>query len=241
MIVFGKHGFRPLGVTFDGSNDYTSRNADHTGAADGKNGLISLWFKLNGGDGTLMVIYGNDGNDQEVRRNADNTISIVAASTGIGDDLLMVSNSTYTDDDSWHHLLCAYNVATGTKQLYIDGADDLAAGSTSSNDNLDYTHANHLIGARSGGGNKFNGDLSEVYINLAATMDISTAANRELFIRANRPSNMGSDGSIPTGTAPICYFSARHGDAAAAFATNRGTGEGYTETGALVLSDDPAL
>jgi hypothetical protein len=126
--------------------------------------------------------------------------------------------------------------------MYIDDADDEKAGTLQTDAVIDYTRANHTIGAETGGASKLNASIAEVYINYAEYIDITIEANRRKFIGANgKPVSLGDDGSIPTGTSPIVYFSVKQGDAATVFATNKGTGGNYTITGALTIATtDPS-
>jgi hypothetical protein len=67
------------------------------------------------------------------------------------------------------------------------------------------------------------GCCAHIYFNQAETLDFTVVANRRLFVTAPptyKYVSLGSDGSTPTGTAPIYYFRG----AGESFKTNRGTG-----------------
>jgi hypothetical protein len=87
-----------------------------------------------------------------------------------------------------------------------------------------------------------NGCLAEFWLAPGTYLDLTTAANIALFRGADgKPVDLGADGSLPTGSAPLIYLSCRPGDAASAFATNRGTGGDFTITGSLdVASTNPS-
>lgn len=68
-------------------------------------------------------------------------------------------------------------------------------------------------------------------------IDFSVEANRRKFISAGgKPVDLGATGATPTGNQPIIYLSARAGDSAADFLTNRGTGGDFTASGTLALA-----
>jgi hypothetical protein len=47
---------------FDGTNDYMSRGAALTGLSSGKSGIVSLWFRIDGGDGINLAFLTGDAN-----------------------------------------------------------------------------------------------------------------------------------------------------------------------------------
>jgi hypothetical protein len=127
--------------------------------------------------------------------------------------------------------------AANRRQIYIDDAvPSLTVNNTGANAAIGYATSltNVIVGAQSAAGaSKLDGDLSEVYINHAASLDLSIEANRRKFISATlKPVNLGATGSLPTGTAPIMFFSG----ATASWETNKGSGGGFTENGALTTA-----
>ncbi len=44
---------------FDGAADSLRRGSDLTGSADGKQGTVSFWYRVDGGDGTLRRLIAN--------------------------------------------------------------------------------------------------------------------------------------------------------------------------------------
>ena len=229
--------FQVSAVVFDGTNDYMERGAALTGAADGKKGILSFWFKMNGGDAAAQRFLSDNLGYTIAWRQADNTLRIACADGAGNPDNLLRSTGTYTADATWHHVLTSWDGAITTNFLYVDDSDDRAGGSSSVNDTYDYTVADHSIGADVGGGNKLNADIAEFYLNLSEYLDISQESNRRLFIDpSGRPVDLGLTGTEPTGNQPIAYFSVRPGDAATVFATNKGSGGNFSITGALAIS-----
>ena len=88
----------------------------------------------------------------------------------------------------------------------------------------------------SSGSNKFNGDLADFWLDPGTYIDLSDPANRRKFRDASgNPVYLGADGSKPTGTAPDIFLSGNTED----WHTNKGTGGGFTENGALTDSAMP--
>jgi hypothetical protein len=91
-----------------------------------------------------------------------------------------------------------------------------------------------FIGSNNGA-DKFNGDVADLWWAPGVYLDLTVTANRRKFISADRrPVPLGANGQTPTGSAPLIFLS---GDLAA-WHTNKGTGGGLTQTGAL--SETPA-
>jgi len=236
------HAFYRQGITFDG--DYFGRGDDLDGNSDAKSAIGSFWIMFNGSDGTQQEIYATDAASagNYIRKSATNKIVVVFKDGGGNNDLVIQSNTAYTADSTWHHVLWAFDVATGTTQMYIDGSDDEAAGSTAVNDTLDFATASHVIGGETDGSDLVDADIAEFWMDFGETLDISSATNRAKFRDANgRPVNLGDDGSFPLGSQPIVYFSSLPGAAAANFAINLGSGGNpvagsWNLTGALAVS-----
>ena len=114
------------------------------------------------------------------------------------------------------------------------------ATTTFTNDTIDYTRGNWEVGSDSGGAQKANADFADLWFD-ASYLDITAAANRRKFIDGSgRPVNLGVDGSVPTGAAPLLYCSLLTNSVAGDFATNRGTGGNMTVTGTLELATGAA-
>jgi hypothetical protein len=227
-------------VTFDGTNDYMLRGGDFTGMADGEKGIFSCWVKLNGGNGSNLVLCSIPGPFFDVRRNSSNQFIISGQSTTPASVLNFLTSSTYTSSSTWLHVLASWDLSLTTGKIYISNSDDTSGTHTFVNDNIDYTGTDHSVGATTGGGSKLNADIADLYLNLSAYLDLSNSANRAKFINQTtlKPVNLGADGSLPTGTAPISFQRCAPGAAASTFATNLGTGGNFTITGALTAASN---
>lgn len=218
---------------FDGTNDYMTRGADFTGNADSKSGILSFWLRLDGGNGSAMFLLQNTGSWVRFQRNASNVFLLEgfnAAGSGI---LTLTSATAYTAAAAWLHIIMAWNLAAAAGQMIVNGASDLAGGATLTNDTIDYTRADWAVGASTAGASKFNGAMAEVYFAPGQYLDMSEAANVQKFrTSAGKPVDLGTDGSTPTGVAPILYLKSAY----TAFNTNSGTGGNLSVTGTLTAS-----
>src|SRR3990167_2984085 len=88
---------------FDGTNDWVSRGAGLTGAADSKTGIFSAWVRIDGGDGALRYIIGTEGAPTfDVLVQTDNKLYLRGANTGnINDRLAINSTTAYTAGATW--------------------------------------------------------------------------------------------------------------------------------------------
>lgn len=222
---------------FDGTNDYMLRGAGLTGAADSDTGILSAWFRIDGGDGATVRIL----------TNADNTVIISKANTdvfrisvsGTNVSLTFETVATYLAGAAWRHVLASWstNFGAGSKlsHLYInDVSDKTVTADTGTGGNVDYTSTDWGICASTGGATPFNGCVAEFYFAPGQFLDFSTEANRRKFISATgKPVDLDVDGSTPTGVAPLVYQRVADGAAVATFATNLGTGGNFSITGTL--------
>ena len=218
-------------VDYDGTNDTLLRGSDLTGNADSKVGTFSAWVRLDGSNASQLRITATVGNTFIVRRLSDNTFGIQLENPAGTPILTLVSSTTYTSGATWLHITSAWDLSVPVAHLFISDADDEAGGSTETDDTIDYTASDWAIGSNGGGGGqRWDGCMSEVYINTAEFLDISVEANRRKFIDASgKAVSLGSDGSLPTGTAPIVYL---NGDSTN-FEINQGDGGDFSVTGAL--------
>lgn len=137
---------------------------------------------------------------------------------------------------AWHHVLatakCDLGAGLKIVKLYVDRVDV-----TTNIDDAGSAFNPETNGrAFSFGGVPGEGivaDFADVWIapgvSLLTGSDIALATLNKFIDTNNKPVYLGSDGSLPTGTAPALFFSGN----AAQFATNRGTGGAASTTGTL--------
>ena len=225
---------------FDGTNDWMTRGAGLTGAADSKSGILSFWTTIALGNGvaghfldgsttvggsTLRVSVGRDTANKFFWniRNAAGTQILVAGST-----------TAYTTSGTWLNVLSSWDLAQPNQfHLYVNDSSD-ATITTFTDDTIDYTLADWGICTVPIGATLWDGLVAEVYFAPGQYLDFSVEANRRKFISASgKPVALGTTGSSPTGTAPLIYQHLYNGEAVATFATNRGTGGDFSITGTL--------
>ena len=217
-------------VDFDGSNDNLLRGSDLTGNADGKQGTYSVWIRLDGGNGVLQHSSNNTGGKLRLKRIASDIWEINLKNSGGSFIMTLKTATTYTSSATWLHLLLAWDLSVPEAHFFVKDANDEVGGSSENDDTIDYTVADYSVGSTTSEGGRLNGCMAELYINTAEFIDITVQANRRKFIDASgKPVSLGSDGSLPTGTAPVVYL---NGDSTN-FETNQGTGGNFTVTGAL--------
>lgn len=217
------------GVNFDGTNDYLERGADLTGNADSKLYSGSLWFKRGNTGLNSQVLAGNS-RRHEIFFHSGNTFRVAVKQPGSGTTFEVRSATTFTSTAVWYHVMWSIDLTdSGKRHFYVDGVDDSPSWNTYDNNLMEFTEPDHAFGARVGGSTKINACFADPWFAFGQYIDLSVAANRLKFYNAGSPVDLGSDGSTPTGTAAIIFFSG----VTAGWETNDGSGGGFTENGAL--------
>lgn len=211
-------------VDFNGTNQSLTR-AGLSGAVNGKLGIVSFWFRFDGGDGADQEVLELGGGFVEVGKRTSNVMKVIlynALGINIG---IMNSTTTYTAGATWHNMMASWDMGNTTGHLYIDGVNVLdTATDLFTNDDIDYTHATCSVGALSGAA-FYNGCLADLYFNTTQYLDLSVATNRARFRTTNgKPADLGPQGAQPTGTRPILYLRGP----AASINTNLGSGGDFT-------------
>ena len=191
-----------------------------------KNAIISFWIRRNGGAGSKQTILNNLNGLLETYIGTDNKIHLEA--TGGGSKRCDINTTaTILVDGSWHHVMMSFN---GTSQhVYVDGVSSKTS-TTNVDATIDWTMDNWYMGASQTPSNYLNADVADLIFD-NTYLDLSQSSNRALFINTDGdPVDPGSDGStaIVAGS-PLIVFN----KALASWHTNAGTGEGFTEVGAL--------
>lgn len=218
--------YEPQGIDFDGTNDYLTRGADLTGNADSKNVTGSFWARFPGAFGGY--IYSSTNFRFRIREQSTGIVRIIGRDTG-GTVVLEIENTVSVGGANWQHFMFSSN---GTSShLYVNNVDDKTE-TTLTDTAIDFTQAEHSVGAHVDASDKFPGEIADLWLDIGNYLDLSVASNREkLYVNGKQP-DFGSDGSGPTGVAPLVYF---RGDVAS-WHTNKGTGGGFTENGELTAA-----
>jgi hypothetical protein len=233
-VVIGGGGYRA--VNFDGTNDHMARTSALTGASANDTGTCSFWIKTAGTGGNQTIFY--------MLKDGVSTISIRVATTVMYLQFARTNTSPFplgdiissgdVADSTWHHVVSSWDISAATTswRTYVDDVHD-GSGFRDRTGDISWDGPDIYVGKDTTGSvNRFNGDIAEFWLD-STYMDLSNSANRRKFISAGgAPVNLGSDGSVPTGSAPLIYLKGP----AARFPTNL-TGKGdFTVTGALTNS-----
>lgn len=235
--LFSQQGYIPVAVDFDGSADDLERVA-LVGAADSKTGIISAWFRADGGNGTSLGIFGNNGSSVYLRRSGGNKMKFVLHEVGQSVILDTTTVNNYMAGEGWQHYLASWDLEGGDTDnihLYVNDVDDQDGTTTVVDDTIDYTRTiwNYGSGAA---GFLFDGGLAEFYFAPGEFLDFSIEVNRRLFITADlKPVDLGPSGYKPTGTAPIVYMRTPFNNAG----LNSGTGGDFVINGAPTSTPGP--
>lgn len=209
-----------LASRFDGSNDRITLTTANSGIANGPEFTGSFWFRFPTASVFRFAFSAAGiGTSFDVSVQADgrgllrlqNTASAFIFQTFFGN-----TGANRMDDGDWHHIAFSANTGTGARDLVVDGAvvtNDGSAGST----DIDLATGTYSFPPAT----SVDVDLSEIWMG---TEYIDLAAANP-FISGGLPTNLGSDGSTPTGTQPEIYSKAADG-------VNAGSGADFTVTGA---------
>lgn len=233
-LLGGGGRYNARGVLFDGSNDYLTRGAAFTGAADTTGITFSAWLKMSSNGGANQEIFENGGVLIELV-DSSSKVRFIASNTS-GTEILNIQSNAITLG-SWFHIAASFNASAGTAQIYLNDASAINTTTTLTTGTIDLTPTSPYpsFGAAANGANKLKADVVDPYF-VTSALDLSNSSNRRKFISATgKPVDLGDTGEIPTGSSPIFYLSRRN-STASSFATNKGTGGGMTLVGALTNS-----
>ena len=224
----GKPLYIPNAVNFDGTNDWLRQNAP--GLADTKQVTGSFWIKYSGNPSGDVVFEVDSG---KLAFLAVNGILRVLGRNNAPADVLDIRVAGTANDGKWHHILFSFDLTnTSNRHRYYD--DTVYAGSITTyvDDFMDLSGGNDiLVGVSTpGGAGKWPFEIADFWLDFGTYLDLSDVNIRRQFIDASGfPVNLGTDGSRPTGSPPDIFLSG----ATASWHTNKGTGGGFTENGAL--------
>lgn len=222
---------------FDGTD---SMNRVALGTSS-KTGIVSYWIKVDTITNDCYVLQGylNGVNQFDVivsdytATGAFQAFLTTRDTTGI---LVEVFSSTTFGVGAWHHVLIAWDTATATVEMYLDGLS-VKSSVTTANRVVGYSgFTNWWSGADRGGlgGSFVDGGVAELYFAPGQFLDITNSTNRDKFrSAAGKPVDLGATGSLPTGSAPLFYQHLSDGEAPANFATNRSGAGNFTISGTL--------
>jgi hypothetical protein len=216
-------------VKFNGTSNWLN-NAGLTSIANSKKGSLSCWIRLDSNADQYIFTIGSGPKFRMLLVSGQFQISALNSSNVV--ILGMHTTLTYSSGSTWYNILASWDLSTATTNLYINSVSDKTT-STATNDTINYadTAVNTFIG-RANAGSLFSGALAELWFDPTSTIDFTNASNRAKFISGGFPVNLGSDGSTPTGTAPIVYLKSM----ASVCGTNSGTGGNFTQNGTFAIA-----
>lgn len=243
MSGFGSGGgsapFVCQSVDWDGTNDYAHRNGGWTSGADTSSGIFSLWIRIDGnGSGNEHYIYATAGYTHMLKYNWQDKWHFQHRNADGSGQMDGTNSPVWGVSATWLHLYWSWdtNKSAGNKDFVfkINGAANTPynVGDSSSAFNVDHTTTDVDIASANASNDKWDGLWAEFYLDINAPYSEDETLFRD---GDGKPVNLGDDGSGPTGSQPVAYFSVREGDSASDFLTNRGYG------GNIVMEDSGSL
>lgn len=209
-----------------------------TGWADGTDGILSIWIRLNGGNGSLQTFLTPSGGRVELSRTSADKYQFILRNSGGTSLVNLTTDPTYTTASGKIHILSSWSlVATPLFHFLVDGVDISKTFSTSPTaGTIDYLRAVATgIGATNAGASQINASIGDLYFNAAEYLDLTNPANVAKFRDGSgNPVSLGTNGETPTGSQPAIYI----GNGMTASDINAGnirglTGTGWTATGTV--------
>jgi len=150
-----------VGAEFNGSGDRLTRTSDLTGNTDSKTFTFSAWvFHV---DSSTDSIYSINKTNDTFNIMTSSSAIFIGAKNASGTSILNATLGNYNQKyprDTWFHLLISIDMSNGSyRQVYInDKAVSSSTWNTYTNDFINFTDVNHVIG----GTNNFRGRLAGV-------------------------------------------------------------------------------
>lgn len=241
MLLGGRAPFLVDAADFDGTNDYATRGAGLTNAADSKLMTFVMWQKsdtVSSGRvylGCSTTLAG--ATDRfSVSLGVANKFYIIGKNSS-GTTVLDFNTTTSASTTVWQCLMCSVDLLDNTKRfLYLGDTNELNS-NTYVNTAMDFTVADWSVGAQADGSTKIDAGQAEMMLWTGVYIDFSVEANRRLFFSATgKPVDPNAaGGAIATLGAPDIYFHLNDGEAADNYVANNDGGDGgaFTVTGAL--------
>lgn len=229
--------FNPVGVVFDGANDYLTA-ASLTGQADSAQVTFSAWIKP---DSSNVGIYAQD-TAARFEIYWDSGFGLVISETN-GASTRLFSSALVLSTGVWQHLLISIDMSNASKRhVYIDDASVSMSWNTyNTSAVLNFTPAsgNHVVGDFNNYNFPFDGAMADFWMAPGEYLDLSVEANRRKFITAGGvPAFLGNKGELPTGAPPLIYLGGRYGKASN-WNVNRSRNGDFSLTGSLGTDATP--
>jgi len=202
-------GYAAGSTDFNGTFQLSSTSAI---ASDGGQFSLSMWFYVPTGY-SAGTLYHQDMDGQfgrypsiYVKLNHQREISFDINSYPGSGFFRDTSPTNSVNLDEWNHIFISYNSSGPAGNFYLNG-DAIGPFTALTSNTIPYStgHRDTNIGG-SNFYSDFGASISEVWID-NSYIDFSSQANREKFVSSdNLPVFLGDDGSEPTGSQPLIYF-----------------------------------
>ena len=225
-------------VTF-GSSTVLARGSAFTGAVDSDTFTMSFLMRP-ANDGTTRIILADGGTHTLLNLTPGNQLHLyIEDAHGASVGVEITTTDTFLAGNLYH-VAIEVDLSAGVANIYraVNGgaiaATTLTTGTAPNlqvGGNISWTDPVWYVGFTS---SYYTGDLGTYYLNIGVRIDLTNSANMEKFYKDGISQNLGSDGSTPTGTAPILFLN----NPASTWHTNLGTGGGMSLTGTLAAGTD---
>ncbi len=232
--------FTARSALFNGSSFYSSSSIS---VASGDRGLLSLWMRnsdtsWNAAIRSLFTFQVGSTITMNLTTASSGRMSLRLNNSGASDVLTFhaAPGSVQFVTNRWYHVAAAWT-AGGSLVVCVDGVQVATlslAGLTLDQQGQNLTRIG--VGATSSGTQIWPGQIGHLWLSVTQTLDLSVAANRERFLLAGQPVNLGGSGELVTGTSPQWYYDGDAGDW-----NNKGTAGNVALTGALTAGSVPGL
>lgn len=193
---------------YNGTTNYALRGADLTGNANSKILLLSLWFRVDAGDGTSRILLDNTSGFYRIALHTTNRILIFLFNPAGTLLLNLQSDTVFLAGPDWHNFIISLDLGTGAVQTAVDGVLETPAIALGPVDDfIDWTRLDHAVGATTLGATPFDGCLAEIYFNNVTRIDLSAPNAIANFVSPQgSPMDLGPLGDFPTNSQPIIYM-----------------------------------
>ena len=218
-----------LASSYDGTNDHQLRGADLTGIADSKEFVLSYWWKFNNFAAAKQLSQSTDLQYKLSINSGIFSFRLEVKAAGTVELDIRSSGTDLNADTNWHHYLASANMGVSNASwIYVDDSASLTRSKHTLDAVLEWSAAEHSVASDISGNSEPDIRLSEYYFITGAHIDLTTEANRRLFINSSGlPEDLGADGTTPGLGTPHVF--AANGD----MSTNLGGGGDYVLTGAV--------
>lgn len=247
MSGFGSGGggasFIIQSVDYNGSSAYSHRNGGWTSATDTSSGIFSVWVRIDAGDGTGRYLFASDSRHFSLQLNGSNKWSFKISAVNGETKLQGTHSPLWTASSTWLHIYMSWDVnkAEDNKDFVfkINGTENTPYNLSDNADaiTVNHTTADFDLMGQSASNDPWNGCVAEWFLDI----DAAYSTDETKFRGADgKPVDLGLDGSGPSGSQPLAYFSVREDEDEDDFLVNKGFGGNIVmeDGGPLVIGSD---